>query len=60
MVLFESRENRDGTFYVVAAGSGQLAHTEDAEGAQRAAVGLDRDRAQEVAQRLNSEARGAS
>jgi hypothetical protein len=60
MTLFESRDAGDGTHYVVASGSGLLAHTEDAEGYMRAAVGLTQEQADEAAQQLNRAALGRS
>lgn len=55
MALFERRDAGDGTHYVVAAGSGQLAHTEDPDGSMRAAVGLTQAQADQTAQELNSD-----
>lgn len=53
--MYEAREDRDGTYYVIEGVSGHLAHSVTPEGDQKAAVGLPEGDAWRLADQLNRE-----
>lgn len=54
--MYEAREHRDGTHYVVDRASGHLAHQTMPDGGQKAAVGMTEADAERLAYDLTMEA----